>query len=201
METPAYFRYLSSIFSFLYLYIFVPLSVILESYILIAYAVNMVNQTGVSPQSRFRRGVAIFFPFLISLYAVLVSEIYSGLIVPSVQFYYLFAAGILIGFIFTWWISRISDNDELFSTLSCLVASLIFFAVLTVFVITRSFGIISFVFGFLFGVCIYVIRYGFFNLERFMIPKPKLTFLKQIVKAIRSTKSRSKKIRTTTDAG
>ncbi len=67
------------------------------------------------------------------------------------------------------WISRVDDSDELFATLSCFVSSLIFFAVLTVFIVTRSFEIISFVFGFLFGVSIYVIRYSFSNVDRFKV--------------------------------
>jgi hypothetical protein len=192
MGTPAYFGYLSAVFSFLYLYIFVPLSIILESYILVAYSANMVGQENIPAQSKFRRGVAVFLPFLLSLYAVLVSEIYGVSGTFYLPFYYLLIGGLLIGFAFMHWISGISDSDELFSTLSCFVASLIFFAVLTVFIITRSFEIISFVFGFLFGVSIYVIRYGFSNLERLKLPKPKFTFLKRAVKAIRDLRERQK---------
>jgi len=55
-----------------------------------------------------------------------------------------------------------------------------------------SVEIISFVFGFLFGVSIYVIRYGFSNLERLKLPKPKFTFLKRAVKAIRDLRERQK---------
>jgi len=65
---PAYFGYLSAVFSFLYLYIFVPLSIILESYILVAYSVNMVGQENIPAQSKFRRGVAVFLPFLLRNY-------------------------------------------------------------------------------------------------------------------------------------
>lgn len=192
METPAYFGYLSAVFSFLYLYIFVPLSVILESYILVAYSVNMVWQENVAAQSKFRRGVAVFFPFLLSLYSVLISEIYGISATFNLPFYYLLIGGLLIGFAFMYWISGISDTDELFSTLSCFVASLIFFAVLTVFIITRSFEIVSFVFGFLFGVCVYVIRYGFSNLERLKLPRPRLTFLRRAIKTIRDLRNRPK---------
>lgn len=177
-DTPAYFGYLSSVFSFLYLYIFVPLSIILESYILIAYAINMVGQENIAAQSKFRRGVAVFFPFLMSLYGVLISEIYGVSASINLPFYSLLLVGLIIGFIFMLWISGIKDDDELFSTLSCFVSSLIFFSVLTVFIITRSFVIISFVFGFLFGVCIYVIRYGFSNLDRLKLSRFNLTGIK-----------------------
>jgi len=160
--------HLSAVFTFLYLYIFTPLSIILESYILVAYSINMVWDSQITPQKKFRRGVAVFFPFLLSLYSVLASEIYSGSIELKIwPFYVLLGAGLLIGFGFMAWVSRIDESEELFATLSCFVASLIFFSVLTVFVITRSFEVISFVFGFLFGVSIYVIRYGFSNVGRF----------------------------------
>jgi len=192
MGTPAYFGYLSAVFSFLYLYLFVPLSILLESYILVAYSVNMVWQENIAAQSKFRRGVAVFLPFLLSLYAVLISEIYGISGIFDLPFYYLLAGGLLIGFAFVHWISGISDSDELFSTLSCFVASLIFFAVLTVFIITRSFEIISFVFGFLFGVCVYVIRYGFSNLERLKLPRLKLTFLRRGIKTIKDLRNRQK---------
>ncbi len=42
MDTPVYLHYLSSIFTFLYLYIFAPMSIIVESWILAAYSINMV---------------------------------------------------------------------------------------------------------------------------------------------------------------
>lgn len=100
--------------------------------------------------------------------------------------------GLLIGFGFVHWISGISDSDELFSTLSCFVASLISFAVLTVFIISRSFEIISFVFGFLFGVCVSVIRYGFSNLERLELPKIRMTLVRRTINAIRDWRSRQK---------
>ena len=170
MNMPTYFNYLSAVFTFLYLYIFTPLSIVLESYILVAYSINMVWDPQITPPQKFRRGVAVFFPFLLSLYSVLVSEIYSGSIELKIwPFYILLGVGLLIGFGFMAWVSRIDESEELFATLSCFVASLIFFSVLTVFIITRSFEIISFVFGFLFGVSIYVIRYGFSNVERFRL--------------------------------
>lgn len=190
-NAPVYFGYLSSVFSFLYLYIFVPLSIILESYILIAYSVNMVGQEKIVAQSKFRRGVAVFFPFLISLYGVLISEIHGIPAFLNLPFYSLLLVGLIIGFIFMLWISGIKDDDELFATLSCFVSSLIFFSVLTVFIITRSFAIISFVFGFLFGVCIYVIRYGFSNLDRLKFPKFNFGGIKSgIVKVSNWLKSR-----------
>lgn len=175
MDTPVYLRYLSSIFTFLYLYIFTPLSIIVESWILVAYSINMVWDSTITPERKFRRGVAVFFPFLLSLYAVLASEIYVQQIKLAIPmpFYLVLLAGLVIGFAFMAWISRVDDSDELFATLSCFVSSLIFFAVLTVFIVTRSFEIISFVFGFLFGVSIYVIRYGFSNVDRFRIKVPK----------------------------
>jgi len=173
MDTPAYLHYLSSIFTFLYLYIFTPLSIIVESWILAAYSINMVGDPTITPERKFRRGVAVFFPFLLSLYAVLASEIYAQQIRLTTPFYFVLLAGLAIGFGFMAWISRVDDSDELFATLSCFVSSLIFFAVLTVFIVTRSFEIISFVFGFLFGVSIYVIRYGFSNVDRFKVKIPK----------------------------
>lgn len=173
MDTLVYLRYISSIFTFLYLYIFTPLSIIIESWILAAYSINMVRDSTITPERKFRRGVAVFFPFLLSLYAVLASEIYAQQIKLATPFYLVLLAGLVIGFAFMAWISRVDDSDELFATLSCLVSSLIFFAVLTVFIVTRSFEIISFVFGFLFGVSIYVIRYGFSNVDRFKIKLPK----------------------------
>jgi len=186
MNTPLYFSYLSAVFTYLYLYFFVPLSIILESYILLGYSIGMIRDENTLPQNRFRRGVAVFLPFLISLYSVLVSEIYKFPATINLPFYALLLAGLFIGFIFTLWISGISEREELFATLSCFVASLIFFAVLTVFVITRSFEIISFVFGFLFGVSVYVIRYGFTNLERFSVPQSVQSFPKRAIEALRS---------------
>lgn len=173
MGTPVYLRYLSSIFTFLYLYIFTPLSIIVESWILAAYSINMVGDPTITPERKFRRGVAVFFPFLLSLYAVLASEIYTQQITLVAPFYLVLLVGLVIGFGFMAWISHVDDSDELFATLSCFVSSLIFFAVLTVFIVTRSFEIISFVFGFLFGVSIYVIRYGFSNVDRFKVHIPK----------------------------
>ena len=173
MNTPAYLHYLSSIFTFLYLYIFTPLSIIVESWILAAYSINMVWDPTLAPERKFRRGVAVFFPFLLSLYAVLASEIYAQQIKMTAPFYLVLLVGLVTGFAFMAWISRVDESDELFATLSCFVSSLIFFAVLTVFIVTRSFEIISFVFGFLFGVSIYVIRYGFSNVDRFKVRIPK----------------------------
>lgn len=180
MGTPAYFSYLSSVFTFLYLYIFVPLSILMESYILIAYSANMINEKDKPEQVKFRRGVAVFLPFLMSLYAVLYSEIYAVSTKLNLAFYILLLIGLIIGVIFMYWISSMNESDELFATLSCFVSSLILFSVLTVFIITRSFEIISFVFGFLFGVCIHVIRYGFTNFDKFKLPV--VSSLKKILK-------------------
>lgn len=197
-DTPAYFGYLSSVFSFLYLYIFVPLSIILESYILAAYSINMVWEKESEPQKKFRRGVAVFFPFLMSLYGVLISEIYGISKSLEIPFYLLLTIGLVIGFAFMYWISGIDDDDELFSTLSCFVSSLIFFSILTVFIITRSFVIISFVFGFLFGVCMFVIRYGFRNLDQLKMPKINFEGIKKIrlgkVKNLHKVRSQKKDI-------
>ncbi len=174
MNTPEYFSYISNFFTILYLYVFVPVSIFLESYILIAYSINMVNDKTATEPNKFRRGVAVFFPFLISLYSVLFSQFYLVNKFIELPYYVLLGMGILLGFGFMYWISGIAESNELFATLSCFVSSLIFFAVLTVFIITRSFEIISFVFGFLFGVCVHVIRFGFVNIERFKIPMKKI---------------------------
>ena len=190
MQTPEYFSYLSSFFSFLYLYIFVPISIILESYILVAYSVNMINQQGIQDSNKFRRGVAVFLPFLLSLYAVLFSEIYSISTTLQIPIFLLLIGGIILGFLFMYWICRMDESDELFITLSCFVSSLIFFSVLTVFIITRSFNVISFVFGFLFGVSIYIVGYGFKHVERFTLPIGK--FIKKSWKTIRKTMSKNK---------
>ncbi|NPV40558.1 MAG: hypothetical protein HPY72_04335 [Anaerolineae bacterium] len=170
MQTPEYFNYLSTFFTFLYLYLFVPISIILESYILVAYSVNMINEQGIADNHKFRRGVAVFLPFLLSLYAVLYSEIYAIASKVSWPFYALLLVGFAFGFLFMYWICRTDESDELFVTLSCFVSSLIFFSVLTVFIITRSFDVISFVFGFLFGVSVYIVGFGFKHIERLRFP-------------------------------
>ena len=184
MHTPEYFSYLSTFFTFLYLYIFVPVSIILESYILIAYSVNMINEVGVDESYKFRRGVSVFLPFLLSLYAVLYSEIYAVSTRLSLPFFILLLIGFMLGFLFMYWICKTDESDELFITLSCFVSSLIFFSVLTVFIITRSFDVISFVFGFLFGVSVYIVGFGFKHIDRFKLPMKgiKKGFLKIIKK-------------------
>ncbi|MGV8026049.1 MAG: hypothetical protein AB2L18_05785 [Anaerolineaceae bacterium] len=130
----------------------------------------MIKDASASEPNKFRRGVAVFLPFLISLYGVLLSQFYLTNKSINFPYYLLLIGGLLIGFGFMYWISGMAENNELFATLSCFVSSLIFFAVLTVFIITRSFEIISFVFGFLFGVCVHVVRYGFTNIDRLKIP-------------------------------
>lgn len=164
-----YFKYFSQITTFIYIYVFVPISLLVVAYILICYSINMIREENIPMEVRFRRGVATVFPFILSLYSVLLSEAHGVTGIIEVPFYSLIAAGLLIGFAFIYWISNIKADDELFSTLSCFVASLLFFIILTASIITRSFQIISFVFGFLFGVCIYVMRYGLTNLHRFSV--------------------------------
>ena len=190
MQTPEYFSYLSTFFTFLYLYIFVPISIILESYILIAYSINMINEEGVHESFKFRRGVAVFLPFLLSLYAVLYSEIYAISANLSLPFYLLLILGFFFGFLFMYWICKTDESDELFITLSCFVSSLIFFSVLTVFIITRSFDVISFVFGFLFGVSVYIVGFGFKHIERLKLPMSGLK--KSVSKIIKKIKRKNK---------
>nr|VFJ64110.1 MAG: hypothetical protein BECKDK2373C_GA0170839_111412 [Candidatus Kentron sp. DK] len=165
---PPYLGFMSELFTATYLYVFVPATVLLASYILIAYAVNMARGKGedLSSENKFRRGVAILFPFLISLYAVLVSETQNISIQVTIPFWVSLIIGILVGFLFIRWISTMKDDEELYATLSCLVASMIFFTIGTVFVITKSFAIISLIFGFLLGTCAYIIRYGFASLDK-----------------------------------
>jgi len=174
--TPGYFRFLTQIFSYLYLFVFAPATIFLAFYILIAYCANMIADSTLSilPHIRFRRGVATLLPFLMSLYTVLVTEVYKVSTILNLPFYVLLAIGFVVGCIFIYSISVIRNDQELFLSLSCFVASLIFFSILTAFVITQSLDIISFVFGFLFGVCLYVLQYGFSNLQRFTLKLPRL---------------------------
>ena len=167
MDSPFY-EYMRSFFTILYLYVLTPLSVMLESYILAAYSINMISTPSISPQRKFRRGVAVFAPFLGSLYAVLASEMYE-LNVKVYPFYVFLFVGLVSGYGFMLWASRVDESEEFFATLSCFVSSVIFFAIPTVFIISKSFEIINFVFGFLFGISTYVIIYGFSRAEIFMV--------------------------------
>jgi len=171
MQSTAYFLFLSKFFTVAYLYLCVPVSLILESYILIVYSINMIKKENTSIQNRFRRGVAVFLPFLLTMYCVLISEKFGITLKLKLPYYVLLIIGIAIGVLFMTWISGIDDDNELFATLSCFVSSLIFFSIITVYIITSSFEIISIVFGFLFGVSAYVLRYGFSNLDRLKFPK------------------------------
>lgn len=171
---PVYFSFLSSVLTITYLYIFVPIAILIASYVLLAYSTNMIRGRDgeiIQPEVKFRRGVATLFPFLISLYTVLADQFYK---IPQINltFYIMLITGLVVGFLFIYWISRMPES-ELFATLSCFVSSTIFFSILTVFVITRSFEIISFVFGFLFGICLYITRYGFNRLKMFRLPQLK----------------------------
>ena len=131
-----------------------------------------VSEDNLPSEVKFRRGIASLFPFLLSLYLVIVSEKYEipGLfIIPA---YMLLISGMIIGFIFVLWINKLNKENELFSTLSCFCASLILFTILTSFVVTDSFNIISFIFGILFGVCVFIMGYGFSSLQEFKIEMP-----------------------------
>ncbi len=172
---PIYFSFLSLTLAIAYLYVFVPITIVLASYVLLAYSVNMINGGGnkdIPPEVKFRRGVAALLPFLLSLYVVLADQFYQ---IPQVRipFYATLIAGFVVGFLFIFWVSRMPEG-ELFATLSCFVSSTIFFSMITVFVITRSFEIISFVFGFLFGISVYIIRYGFVGLNLRVLSLPNL---------------------------
>ena len=166
---------LSTLFQWLYLNFFVPAIIVLISIVFIIYCTNMirgVSEDNLPSEVKFRRGIASLFPFLLSLYLVIVSEKYEipGLfIIPA---YMLLISGMIIGFIFVLWINKLNKENELFSTLSCFCASLILFTILTSFVVTDSFNIISFIFGILFGVCVFIMGYGFSSLQEFKIEMP-----------------------------
>jgi hypothetical protein len=166
MNTPDYFHFISTAFTLMYLYFFVPVTMIFASYILIAYTQSLISDN-VKREIKFRRGIAALFPFLASLYTVILSEIYQVPMNINIPYYLFLVLGLLIGYLFIYWISSIPEDNELSTTLSCMVASAIFFAFTTIFVVTQSFEIISFVFGLLFGISIYVIRYGIDNLQSF----------------------------------
>jgi len=121
---PIYFSFLSSVLSITYLYVFVPITIFLASYVLLAYSINMISgrdNEHISPDVKFRRGVATLFPFLLSLYTVLADQFYQ---IPQINFsfFIILIAGLLIGFLFIFWISRMPE-EELFATLSCFVSS------------------------------------------------------------------------------
>lgn len=172
-EQPLYFSYLSTPLSFLYFYLLVPTSMLMASYVLISYSLNMLSgdrNQRLAPSVRFRRGVATLLPFLISLYAVVADQFYRFPSVANAPFYWLLFSGFFVGFLFLLLISRVS-GDELFAILSCFASSTVFFSVLTVFVISRSFQVISFVFGFLFGICVYIILNGMTDVRRLVRPQ------------------------------
>lgn len=160
-QTPEYFRILSTVISLLYLYIFVPATLLLQSYLLLTYSLNIIATEGISSEVRLRRSIAFILPFLMSLYTVFISDVYKISHSLALPFYYLLLIGFTIGLIFIYLISHVDSDDELTSTLTCFVASLIFFSTVTSFVITQSFEMISLVFGFLFGVGFYIMRGGF----------------------------------------
>jgi hypothetical protein len=190
ISTPGYFNLVSSFATKIYLYIFVPIAILVAAYILLAYSVNMVmgkTEPQISQDVKFRRGVASFFPFLISLYLVMFCQGNEFAFLAKVPFQFLLIIGGIVGFIFIHWVSKINDSNETFAILSCLVSSSIFFTMLTSFVITKSFQVISFVFGLLFGICIYIIRYGFTGLARFKMPIPNFLKLHNIRRKADST--------------
>ena len=170
---PLAFGYLSTPLAFLYFYLLVPVSILIASYVLISYSLNMLSGTRnqrLEPTVRFRRGVATLLPFLISLYAVIAVQFYRLPRIANLPSYWLLISGFVVGFLFLLCISRVS-GDELFAILSCFASSTVFFSVLTVFVISRSFQVISFVFGFLFGICVYIILNGLTDVRLFARPQ------------------------------
>ncbi|CAN2046039.1 DUF4956 domain-containing protein [Candidatus Magnetomoraceae bacterium gMMP-1] len=171
MNTPIYFTWVSFFVTTIFLYIIVPIVLILAAYILLAYSINMLTGD-IEPEVKFRRGVALFLPFLISLYIVTCFQENEFDILSKIPFLILLLIGGIIGFFFIYWVSNMKDDEELFVTLSCLVSSFIFFTMLIGFIITESFQIISFVFGLLFGSCVYIIACGFTVPDRFKVPIP-----------------------------
>ena len=162
--------FLREIFSFIYLKIMVPLAILAMIYVLLVYCVNMIwgeKDEEIKPEIKFRRMVATIFPFLVSLFAVMLSDTVNLLPKYILGFHFLWflLAGGLVGYAFLAWINAMDKSEELFATLSCLVASTILFSVMTAFVVTGSFQILSFVFGFLFGTCVYIVVNGFSNVK------------------------------------
>lgn len=160
--------YLQGIFSFVYLKIMIPITIIAMGYILIIYCINMIRGVDeeISSEVKFRRAVATILPFLGSLFAVLLTDMIDLRFLSDYHFIWFLLVGGAIGFIFLFWISSINRSEELFSTLSCLVASIIFFSVMSAFVVTQSFQVLSFIFGFLFGTCIFIVVHGLSSVKK-----------------------------------
>lgn len=162
--------FLREIFTFIYLKIMVPLAIIAMVYVLLVYCINMIwGDKGevIKPEVKFRRMVATILPFLVSLFAVMLSDftsVWPGAIFRFHFFWFLLVGG-AVGYLFLAWINAIDKSEELFATLSCMVASTILFSVMTAFVVTGSFQILCFIFGFLFGTCIYIVVHGLSNVK------------------------------------
>lgn len=161
-QMPSYLLTIQSVLSWLYMYLALPVCIIVSITILGAYSfMTIFEDIQIDRTVRFSRAIAFIFPFLLSLYLVLANEIYKlAQFLQVVPFWLLLLIGFGIGFMFSLLIAGLDRSQEVFIRLSCFVASIIMFSILTVFAIIRSFEVLNMVFGFLFGICLYVLIYG-----------------------------------------
>lgn len=156
----SYFPRLRDFFSKLYLNFALPLAILATIVFLGAYLAGRIFEADIDKFQSFSRAIATTLPFLLSLYVVLISETRSISNLVNLPWGLFLLLGSLIGFLFIFWIIRLSSDLELQIRLSCFAASLILFTILTAFVVFNSVEMLSAVFGFLFGVSTYVLVFG-----------------------------------------